>query len=80
MAEVVTINIDGQNKPAVELTFEIIKEDWCEYELADGGRIRLRSTATKIYGLIDGEDKPLRDAMGDRIVSITHATQVVASG
>ena len=80
MPEIIKINVDGEERNAIEMPFEIVKEDWAEYEFADGGRVRLKTTMIKVLALVDAEGAYLRDPVGDRILSVSHNTLVVASG
>lgn len=52
--------INGVQMPVVDIDFEIVKEPWLEYELADGGRVRVRAIVMAILQVLDPEGKPAR--------------------
>lgn len=68
-----------QEYDAIELDFEIAKENWNEYKLLDGGIVRLKTTAQKIFRVLDQQGKPARAPDGDPFLVVRHATQVVSS-
>ena len=63
----------------IERTFEISAEPWCVYKLLDGGKIRLKTAAMKIYQLTDREGKPQLTPKGEPLYSVQHKTDVVHS-
>ena len=71
---------EGKDYFLVEIAFDIRKEDWAEYDLADGGRIRLKSTVTRIAKVVDAEGKQLRGTDGRLAFAVRHNTQVISSG
>jgi hypothetical protein len=50
--------INGVQMPVRDLDFEIIKEPWLEYELADGGRVRVRAIVTGIIQVLEPDGSP----------------------
>jgi hypothetical protein len=74
------IVVDGVEREAVEVPFEVKSEPWCEYELLDGGRLRVRNVLVRVF-LIMGEDgKPLLTADGEPSVMVnTQTVNVVLS-
>ncbi len=79
MAKVVKIQVGDNEQDAIEQTFEIATENWNEYRLADGGIVRVKTTAQKIYRLLDANGNPAMAPDGDPAVLVKHSTQVVAS-
>ena len=79
MARVVKVSVPGGERDAVEVSFDIKREDWNEYELADGGRVRVRATVVKILRILDAEGKPALTPEGDPWLVVRHNTHVVAS-
>ena len=69
----------GVELPARELDFEPVKEAWSEYKLEDGGKVRIRATAMKIFRVIDDQGKPAYQPDGQPFVIVTQSGQVVAS-
>ena len=80
MAEVRKVNVNGVERDAIELQFEIRREDWAEYEFVDGGTMRAKTTVKRIWQVIDEDGKPVKHANGDRFLVVEHGTEVVTSG
>ena len=79
MPNVIKLKVGDQEHEAIEQTFEIYQENWNEYKLADGGRVRLKTTVQKIYRILDSQGNPASDPNGDPQIVVRHSTQVVAS-
>jgi hypothetical protein len=77
----VTLTLPGNNSiTGLELDFEIGKEQWNEYNLLDGGRIRMKSTILRFIHIIDpatGQLKYLEN--GEPELFIQANNQVVVS-
>jgi hypothetical protein len=52
----IKVNFQGREADAVEVDFKTIKEDWNEYDLADGTRVKVKSVASNMVRLIDEYD------------------------
>lgn len=61
--------------------FEIAKEDWNDYRLTDGGRVRIKTTVQKIFRVVDSNGQPLPspDGSGEPWMAVRHNTQVASS-
>jgi hypothetical protein len=70
---------DGREVWGIEQDYEIAKEDWNDYRLADGGRVRVRISAERIFRIVDKDGKPLFQANGEPEVVVRHNVQIVAS-
>ncbi len=70
---------NGIELSAIELDFEPVKEAWSEYKLSDGGKVRIRATAMKIFRVLDAEGKPAYQPDGQPFMIVTQSGQVVAS-
>ena len=79
MTRIIKINIGGVEYSGQEVSFKVVNEEWNEYELYDGGRVRLKTTAQKIVRVLDKDDKPAFTPDGDPHVLVRHNTQVVTS-
>jgi hypothetical protein len=79
MPKKLRITVNGQEVDAVEVSFSIIHEDWNEYELADGGRVRAKLGVQRIMRVLDESGKPAMTNEGDPFVVIQSQNQVVAS-
>jgi hypothetical protein len=56
---------DGRKVLVVEVDFEIIQEDWNEYRLNDGGKLRLKTNLVRVFRIVDEQGQPVHDANGD---------------
>jgi hypothetical protein len=69
----------GVELPARELDFEPVKEAWSEYKLEDGGKVKIRATALRIFRVVDDQGKPAFQPDGQPFVIVTQSGQVVAT-
>jgi hypothetical protein len=79
MPQAIKINIDGVQYSGQEVDFKVIKEDWNEYELNDGVKVKVKTIAQKIVRVLDAQNKPAFTPDGDPHVLIRHNTQIVSS-
>ena len=81
MAEVIELGMpDGSRRKAIEVSFEIGNEEWNVYNLNDGGRVRLRTSVTKVFRILEDDGKtPARTDDGDPWVQVRSNTLIVAS-
>ena len=78
MPRIVKIGVHGQEVEAMEMDFEIGREEWNEYKLLDGGTIRVKTTVSRIYRLVDSEGAPKYDADGNPSFVVMHKSDVVS--
>ena len=74
---IIKINVGNQERNAIEADFEIVGEHWNEYRLLDGGRIRMKTSALRIFRLVDDQGNPTSNREGDPEFVVRHNTQVV---
>lgn len=80
MPRITKVRLDnGEERDALELDFEIQAEQWNEYKLLDGGRVRLKTSAIKILRVLDTEGKPAFTPDGDPLVWVRHNTYIASS-
>jgi hypothetical protein len=81
MAKMVKIPVEGGPPlSAIEVTYETVREEWNEYALADGGRVRLKTIVQRIYRVVDESGEPQFDpATGDPQLVVRHGTIVSPS-
>lgn len=78
MARVTKVQLaNGEECDAVELDFEIQNEQWDEYKLLDGGRVRLKTSALRMFRVLDAHGNPAYTPEGDPFILVRHNTQVV---
>lgn len=70
---------DGTVVRGIELGFEIVKEDWNEYLLDDGTKLRVKNVLIRALRLVDEEGNPQQTPMGDPEIFINSTVTVVAS-
>ena len=73
------IKVGDREVNAREEDFEIVREDWNEYRLLDGGSVRVKTTVARIFRVLDDEGRPVYDQDGDPQVVVRHNTQIVAA-
>jgi hypothetical protein len=62
-----------------EIEYETDKENWSQYTLADGTRVRAKFSVVKMFRLVDEKDQPAFDLNGDPDVFVSGGIIVVAS-
>lgn len=70
---------NGEERDAIELDFEVHKEEWAEYKLLDGGQVRLKTSALKIFRILDVDGNLANDPNGDPFIMVRHNTQIVST-
>jgi hypothetical protein len=70
---------DGQTRKVEQLDFDIVKEDWNEYQLADGVYLKSKTILTKVYWILDDTGKRMYTPEGDPFLIMNSANQVVAT-
>jgi hypothetical protein len=73
------VKLGDREYDAREEEFEIFREEWNEYRLMAGGRLRLKTIVHKIYQVLDDDGKPLIGPDGEYVVFVKHNSQVVVS-
>ena len=73
------IKVGDREVNAREEDFEIVREDWNEYRLLDGGSVRVKTTVARIFRVLDDDGRPIYDQDGDPQVVVRHNTQIVAA-
>ena len=77
MAAVQKVIINGNEALGVEVDFDIKHESWDEYQLLDGGVIRVKSTVIHIFRVVD-EDGQQRYTEDERPMYVVRSKQEVA--
>ena len=78
MARQIKVKVGNTERNAIEQDFQIATEEWNEYTLLDGGRVRLKTSATKIFRLLDDSGRPSFDLQGEPEYLVRHNTLVVS--
>ncbi len=64
----------GKEIDAVEIDFKAVKEDWNEYDLADGTKIRLKSVAVNMIRALneyDNDGNPIYIVKSSNVLSLS---------
>ena len=64
---------DGKKGMVIEMSFQIVKEDWNEYRLEDGIILRMKSTVARVFRVLDAEGNPAYHDTGEPNI-INHST------
>lgn len=70
---------DGVTRKVEELNFEIIKEDWNEYQLESGVYVKLKAIAQRFFWVLDDSGSRAYSMEGDPQILVVSNNQVVAS-
>lgn len=70
MANVRQMDVGGVMRDVIEVPFEIVKEPWAEYEMLDGGRLRVRHILQRLFVVVDDDGKPAMNDDGDPLVLV----------
>ncbi len=79
MPRIVKVPYEGGDHDAIELDFDVASEPWSEYRFIDGGRVRLKTTVSKIFRLVDENQDGMFTEEGDPFVVVRHNTVISAS-
>lgn len=79
MARKIRIKVNGQDRDAVEVDFKIRREDWNEYELLDGGKVKMRAAVMRMLQVVDDDGRPVLTPEGDRLIVVQSQNSVVIS-
>lgn len=74
------MNLGGKEVLVQELDFEIGREEWNEYRLLDGGKVRVKNTVVRIFRVVDEEGHQVFNADNDPEIAVRATTQVVPIG
>ena len=70
---------DGQTRRVRELKFDIIREEWNEYSLPNGMKMRLKSVVQKVFLVVGDDDQPVYTSEGEPLLLVRSNNQVSAS-
>ena len=73
------VTVGGKEYDALELDFEIVSEQWNEYKLLDGGRVRIKTSPQRIFRILDEDGNQAFTDQRDPFVIVRHNTQIVAT-
>ena len=72
-----TMDFQGKPTQVEEMEFEITKEEWNEYRLLDGGKVRAKLTVQRILWVLDSSGKRTMTPEGDPNFIVRSSTLVV---
>jgi hypothetical protein len=69
---------DGRTLPVVEVDFEVVREEWNEYTLSDGTKLRVKNVVTRIIVQVDENGEVVYNENGEPNVVINGKNNLVA--
>jgi hypothetical protein len=69
--------IGDKEMDGIEIAFDPVKEPWSEYDLTDGGRVRIRPSVQRIFQILDEDGKPARLPDGSRLLVVQSSNELV---
>lgn len=79
MGRKMRIKLGNTEVDVLELDFEVVREEWNEYRLLDGGRVRIKAIPQKIFRALDAEGKPSFTPEGDPNIIVRNSLNIVTS-
>lgn len=70
---------DGITRKIEELDFDIVKEDWSEYQLSDGTYMKMKTVVLKVFWVLDDQGNRTYTPDGDPNLLVRNSNQVIAS-
>ena len=77
MAGIISIRMGDREVKAIERDFEVSKEEWNVYKLLDGGTVRIKTSAMKIFQVVDEDGSPQYTSEGDLLMVVRHKSDIV---
>lgn len=71
--------INGKEYNVREESFEIIRQDWAEFRLESGVRLRVKPEVVKIFRILDEKGQPAFTEQGDPFVMVRGQMVLAAS-
>lgn len=72
------MKIGGKDVSTIEVDFEIVREEWNEYKLLDGGIVRVKTTPIRISRILEPDGNPAVTKDGDPHLNVQHTTYIVS--
>ena len=70
MATIIKVMVNGKETSAIELDFDIKREEWNEYKIPGGGTVRVKTTVSRILMEVDEDGKPILNGSGNPVIMI----------
>ncbi len=71
---------DGSERDALEMDFAVKKEEWNEYSLDDDTTVRLKTSAVRVFRLLDDDGEPSFTAEGEPELFVWQNTTAMKPG
>ena len=69
----------GQNTTTEDVDYDVVKEEWCEYILEDGTKVRVRLVVTRMQKVLDHDGNPLLFENGEPQLNDEGSITVITS-
>ena len=66
-----------QRLSVTEVQFEVIREDWAEYKLSDGSRLRVKNVLIRVFLQVDDDGNIIYNEHGEPSVVIVGNQTIV---
>ena len=77
MADPIPPDIEQSEGELVETRYDIVKDDWCEYQLEDGTLLRMRFLLTGVQRMVDSNGNTIIAEDGQPQVSLNGSVSIV---
>ena len=71
--------VAGKEYEVREESYDVIREDWAEYLMASGVRVRVKPQVVKLFRILDDNGQPAFTPQGDPFVIVRHQVVLVSS-
>lgn len=79
MANLVKARLGEREVDVLEMDFQTAREEWNDYQLLDGGRVRVKTVVAKILWVVDDNGNKLYNDQGEPIILVRNQVQVISS-
>ena len=79
MANLVKVRLGEREVNALEMDFQTEREEWNDYRLLDGGRVRVKTVVGKILWVVDEAGNKLYNDHGEPMIVVRNQVQVISS-
>ena len=79
MPNLVKARLGEREVDALEMDFQTAREEWNDYRLLDGGRVRVKAVVGKILWVVDEAGNRMYNDQGEPIILVRNQIQVISS-
>lgn len=75
---IATVKVDGRDAQVNFQTYETLTEEWSEYRLKDGTKIKIKPAILRVGRILDDHGEPAVTPDGSPAVCVTSNTLILA--